>query len=72
MGEALRTEPARHAIPLGDALLDKHNALRRSSSREGKTPAEPFWIRSLRLRGSAGASPSRIFPSFPSSVNLVL
>ena len=26
MGEALRTEPARHPIPLGDALLDKRNA----------------------------------------------
>jgi hypothetical protein len=32
---------------------------------EGEAPAEPFWISGLRLHGSAGASPSRIFSQLP-------
>jgi len=34
-------------------------------SREGEVPAEPSVVKRLRLRGSAGTSPSRIFSQPP-------
>ena len=42
-----------------------------SLSREGEAPDEPFWIGSLRLPGSAGASLSRIVSQLPSLGDLL-
>jgi hypothetical protein len=51
----LRFHPS---VRVGAVHFDRFS---RSVLREGEAPAEPFWIRSSRLRGLTGASPSRVF-----------